>query len=158
MGPERQFPLTPPPPLPKPSMSSPRHPIPAPAESNSALKIVIAFLLVAVMGNWALTLYFNRSHQAAAAADVSVQDARAIEEMAHLKDDVSRTRAQLATVQAELGRIKVQNQTVLSQIAGVAPRPQVPYATTDATSVPEAASTPPQAPPPTAPNPGGQPK
>jgi hypothetical protein len=88
----------------------------ASGESNSVVKILLAFLVVAVLGNLALTLFLNRSKESSTMVESTVKENKLIDELAQIRAELAHNRVALANGTAEIARMKVAYQTVIAQI------------------------------------------
>ena len=86
------------------------------SDSNGVVKILIAFLIVAVLGNLALTLYLNRSKESSTLVESTVKETKLLDELAQIRAELTRSRVALANSTADIAKMKVAYQTVIAQI------------------------------------------
>ncbi len=83
------------------------------------IKVILGFLIFAVIGNIALTIYMTRPKDLVEESATTVKANAAMEEIDNLKKDLARTRNMIATGSRDLGRLKAEYLAVAGRLAAV---------------------------------------
>ncbi len=89
------------------------------SDSLGAVKIVLGFLIVAVLGNLALTIYMTRPKDLVEDTTATIKANSAVEDVAKLRSELDRLRYQASQSTNELNRLKVDYMTVCNRLAAV---------------------------------------